>query len=154
MGGLFGSTYENATDRRVRPTVIACQQCIPQFGGLAGSYSTINFIQAAGFALPTQYHVRQGGACAPAARQRLSMLATWMSACAARLAAPTDVPYGYSFRQYFDCLRRRGPISAVADSIADVGAVVIRWVETLGDMALFMWRTLSWLVSGCRAAIR
>ncbi len=43
--------------------------------------------------------------------------------------------------------RRRGPISAVGDSVADVGAVVIRWVETLGDMALFMWRTLSWLVS-------
>src|SRR4051794_16158170 len=32
---------------------IICQQCIPQFGGLAGSYSTINFIQAAGFARPT-----------------------------------------------------------------------------------------------------
>ena len=44
-------------------------------------------------------------------------------------------------------VRRRGPITAVADSIADVGAVVIRWVETLGDMALFMWRTVSWLVS-------
>src|SRR6266513_2168403 len=42
---------------------------------------------------------------------------------------------------------RRGPVTAVADSIADVGAVVIRWVETLGDMALFMWRTVSWLVS-------
>jgi phospholipid/cholesterol/gamma-HCH transport system permease protein len=44
-------------------------------------------------------------------------------------------------------VRRRGPFTAVADSIADVGAVVVRWVETLGDMALFMWRTLSWLVS-------
>ncbi len=43
--------------------------------------------------------------------------------------------------------RRRGPVTAVADSIADVGAVVIRWIETLGDMALFMWRTVSWLVS-------
>jgi hypothetical protein len=30
-----------------------CQQCIPHFGDLAGSYSTINFIQAAGFARPT-----------------------------------------------------------------------------------------------------
>jgi len=44
-------------------------------------------------------------------------------------------------------VRRRGPGTAVADSIADVGAVVIRWVETLGDMAIFMWRTVSWLVS-------
>jgi phospholipid/cholesterol/gamma-HCH transport system permease protein len=42
-------------------------------------------------------------------------------------------------------VRRRGPVTAVADSIADVGAVVIRWVETLGDMAIFMWRTVSWL---------
>src|SRR5215213_4347012 len=44
-------------------------------------------------------------------------------------------------------VRRRGPVTAIADSIADVGAVVIRWVETLGDMALFMWLTFSWLVS-------
>ena len=36
-------------------------------------------------------------------------------------------------------------MTAVADSIADLGAVVIRWVETLGDMTLFMLRTLSWL---------
>jgi phospholipid/cholesterol/gamma-HCH transport system permease protein len=43
--------------------------------------------------------------------------------------------------------RRRGPVTAVGDSVADVGAVVIRWVETLGDMALFMWRTVSWLFS-------
>src|SRR4029079_4781689 len=43
--------------------------------------------------------------------------------------------------------RRRGPITALTDSVADVGAVVIRWVETLGDMSLFMWRTISWLVS-------
>ena len=41
--------------------------------------------------------------------------------------------------------RRRGPIAAVYDSVADVGAVVIRWFETLGDMALFMWRTIAWL---------
>ena len=43
--------------------------------------------------------------------------------------------------------RRRGPTAAVYDSTADIGAVVIRWVETLGDMAIFMWRTVSWLVS-------
>ena len=33
----------------------------------------------------------------------------------------------------------------MADSIADVGAVVIRWIETLGDMTLFIVRTVSWL---------
>ncbi len=44
-------------------------------------------------------------------------------------------------------LPRRGLVAALYDSIADVGAVVIRWVETLGDMTLFMWRTLSWLVT-------
>src|SRR5690349_23205350 len=42
---------------------------------------------------------------------------------------------------------RRGLSAAVYDSIADVGAVVIRWVETLGDMSLFAWRTLAWLLS-------
>ena len=41
--------------------------------------------------------------------------------------------------------RRHGLGGAIYDSIADVGAVVIRWVETLGDMTLFMWRTLAWL---------
>src|SRR2546423_13563446 len=44
-------------------------------------------------------------------------------------------------------IERRGPVTAIADSIVDLGTVVIRWVETLGDMALFMARTLSWLVS-------
>src|SRR4051794_27058030 len=42
---------------------------------------------------------------------------------------------------------RRGPLTAIADSIIDLGAVVIRWTETLGDMALFLWRTLSWLTT-------
>ena len=44
-------------------------------------------------------------------------------------------------------IRRRGLFTAVADSIADVGAVVIRWFETLGDMSLFMLRTFSWLIT-------
>ncbi len=42
---------------------------------------------------------------------------------------------------------RRGLGAAVYDSVADVGAVVIRWFETLGDMTLFMWRTLGWLAT-------
>ena len=52
--------------------------------------------------------------------------------------ASTNIPADY---------RRRGLGSAIYDSIADVGAVTIRWVETLGDMTLFMWRTLSWLIT-------
>lgn len=36
---------------------------------------------------------------------------------------------------------------AMANSIADLGAVVIRWVETLGDMSLFALRTFAWLFS-------
>jgi phospholipid/cholesterol/gamma-HCH transport system permease protein len=31
------------------------------------------------------------------------------------------------------------------DSVADVGAVVIHWTETLGDMAIFLWRTVAWM---------
>jgi hypothetical protein len=40
-------------DLREHPGPGDCQQCIPHFGGLAGSYSSINFIQAAGFARST-----------------------------------------------------------------------------------------------------
>jgi phospholipid/cholesterol/gamma-HCH transport system permease protein len=43
--------------------------------------------------------------------------------------------------------RRRGPAAAIYDSVADLGAVVIRWIETVGDMTLFLLRTLSWLFS-------
>src|SRR3954469_10884988 len=42
---------------------------------------------------------------------------------------------------------RRGGGAAIYNSVADVGAVVIRWFETLGDMTLFLWRTLAWLVT-------
>jgi phospholipid/cholesterol/gamma-HCH transport system permease protein len=42
---------------------------------------------------------------------------------------------------------RRGPIMAMADSVADLGAVTIRWVETLGDISLFALSTISWLLS-------
>src|SRR5262245_26225209 len=42
---------------------------------------------------------------------------------------------------------RRGPVMAAADSIADLGAVTIRWVETVGDMSLFALSTFSWLIS-------
>jgi phospholipid/cholesterol/gamma-HCH transport system permease protein len=39
----------------------------------------------------------------------------------------------------------RGFFTVLADWIADFGAVVIRWIETLGDMTLFLLRTLGWL---------
>jgi len=42
---------------------------------------------------------------------------------------------------------RGGPIAAVGNSITDLGAVTIRWVETFGDMTLFTLRTLSWLAT-------
>jgi phospholipid/cholesterol/gamma-HCH transport system permease protein len=43
--------------------------------------------------------------------------------------------------------RRRGPLTAMFDSVADLGAVTTRWVETVGDMSLFSLGTLSWLVT-------
>jgi phospholipid/cholesterol/gamma-HCH transport system permease protein len=42
---------------------------------------------------------------------------------------------------------RRGLFGSIYDSIADLGAVVILWTETLGDMVLFSLRTFSWLIS-------
>ncbi|HEY4235511.1 MAG TPA: ABC transporter permease [Lacipirellulaceae bacterium] len=36
---------------------------------------------------------------------------------------------------------------ALADWVADLGAVTIRWVETLGDMSLFALSTVSWLMT-------
>jgi phospholipid/cholesterol/gamma-HCH transport system permease protein len=40
---------------------------------------------------------------------------------------------------------RRGVLSAVFDSVADLGAVIEHWIVTLGDMTLFTMRTFSWL---------
>src|SRR6476646_3716613 len=44
-------------------------------------------------------------------------------------------------------VERRGIITAVGESIADLGDVIVRWVETLGDMTIFLWRTISWLIT-------
>jgi phospholipid/cholesterol/gamma-HCH transport system permease protein len=44
-------------------------------------------------------------------------------------------------------VERRGVFTAVGDSIADLGEVIVRWVETLGDMTIFLWRTISWLIT-------
>jgi len=46
-----------------------------------------------------------------------------------------------------DSAPRGGFFAAIYDSIADLGAVVIRWIETVGDMVLFSLSTLSWLFS-------
>jgi phospholipid/cholesterol/gamma-HCH transport system permease protein len=40
-----------------------------------------------------------------------------------------------------------GPLEAVADWVADVGGVVIDWLEGLGSVALFAIRTLLWLTT-------
>jgi phospholipid/cholesterol/gamma-HCH transport system permease protein len=40
---------------------------------------------------------------------------------------------------------RRGIGGAVYDWVADIGAVVARWMETLGDMTLFMLQIFTWL---------
>jgi phospholipid/cholesterol/gamma-HCH transport system permease protein len=44
-------------------------------------------------------------------------------------------------------VERRGIFTAVGESIADLGEVIVRWVETLGDMTIFLWRTISWLIT-------
>ena len=38
-----------------------------------------------------------------------------------------------------------GPLWRLSEAIADFGAVVIRWVEGLGDITLFAWSTMLWL---------
>jgi hypothetical protein len=48
----------------------------------------------------------------------------------------------------------RGFGAAVYDSIADIGVVAMRWVQSLGDMSLFFWRTLAWLFSRMPRRIR
>jgi phospholipid/cholesterol/gamma-HCH transport system permease protein len=42
---------------------------------------------------------------------------------------------------------RSGPLMALADWVADLGAVTIRWIETFGDMSLFALSTISWLIT-------
>ena len=43
--------------------------------------------------------------------------------------------------------RGSGPLMAAADVVADIGAVVTGWVDAVGDITLFAWRTISWLVT-------
>jgi phospholipid/cholesterol/gamma-HCH transport system permease protein len=41
----------------------------------------------------------------------------------------------------------RGPVSRLSNGIADFGEVIIRAVESLGDITLFAWSMLGWLFS-------
>jgi phospholipid/cholesterol/gamma-HCH transport system permease protein len=43
--------------------------------------------------------------------------------------------------------RRRTLGTALYDSVADLGAMVIHWADILDDFALFMWRTFSWMIT-------
>jgi phospholipid/cholesterol/gamma-HCH transport system permease protein len=51
----------------------------------------------------------------------------------------TGVPYSRS--------EKRGPLSFITDPITDLGGVVLRSVETLGDITLFTWQTIKWLIT-------
>ncbi len=42
---------------------------------------------------------------------------------------------------------RRGPAQAVVDWIADVGGLAVSWMETLGDISQFFFRTLGWIAT-------
>jgi phospholipid/cholesterol/gamma-HCH transport system permease protein len=42
-------------------------------------------------------------------------------------------------------VRRRGPLSAVREWMADLGQLVIEWTMAVGDVSIFFWRTISWL---------
>ena len=42
-------------------------------------------------------------------------------------------------------VRRRGPVAAVREWVADLGQLAIDWTIAIGDVAIFFWRTLSWL---------
>ena len=50
-------------------------------------------------------------------------------------------PYPYEQR------RRQGLLRGLYESLADLGAFVINGFYTIGDMTLFSWRTLMWLVT-------
>ena len=41
--------------------------------------------------------------------------------------------------------RWRNPLVILVEAITDLGAVILHWIEVLGDMALFAGRTFSWM---------
>lgn len=42
---------------------------------------------------------------------------------------------------------RSGPLQAAADWVADLGGLVIDWLAALGDISLFVWQTMAWLLT-------
>lgn len=42
---------------------------------------------------------------------------------------------------------RRGLIGAITESIADLGESILHTIESVGDMTIFAWRTIRWLVA-------
>jgi phospholipid/cholesterol/gamma-HCH transport system permease protein len=42
-------------------------------------------------------------------------------------------------------VRRRGPLLAVREWVADLGQLAIEWTMSIGDVSIFFWRTMSWL---------
>jgi phospholipid/cholesterol/gamma-HCH transport system permease protein len=105
------------------------QQCFPCQRDLAQFRSAVNFIEAAHFDRPTDKHVRQGAR----ARRTSAKVSQRLMSTATSNPSANDRPRGLS--------------AAVYESIADLGAVVIRWVEILGDMTIFTLQTFSWLVA-------
>jgi phospholipid/cholesterol/gamma-HCH transport system permease protein len=43
--------------------------------------------------------------------------------------------------------QRRGILSLLTDPLADLGGVVLRSLETLGDITLFLWQTIKWMLT-------
>ena len=43
--------------------------------------------------------------------------------------------------------KRRGVLAVVTDPISELGAVVVRSLETLGDITIFTWQTIKWLLT-------
>src|SRR5687767_898739 len=41
----------------------------------------------------------------------------------------------------------RGLLGAVAEWIADLGEVILHWIMAVGDVAIFSFRTFSWLAT-------
>ena len=42
-------------------------------------------------------------------------------------------------------IRRGGPLADVREWVADLGQLMIDWTMAVGDVAIFFWRTLTWL---------
>jgi phospholipid/cholesterol/gamma-HCH transport system permease protein len=43
--------------------------------------------------------------------------------------------------------RRKGWISIFTDPVSDLGSIALRSIETLGDITLFAWQTVKWLIT-------